>query len=869
MDRLFRVCRSVIWILSVATILTATAQPALAQPCVVPDNGAGTVDLPPQGCGYVSPSDLHEMINGLPPGTKVRVGVEHSDFFQVTRTPGGTLGGERESFQSILRLNLNGSEMPGGYQRLLTMQVLSTVDTAPRTPGAPVQSFDTDMFRLQGQLPIGDPDFDLLRITAGTSFGMPSPGHTTLTQQAGSWAVDSFFDINYRIDFVGHSPGPFGGMSGSTTGTIRMQTGLCPPVLPGIDQFPSTAKLVVQRCDPNLIGCAPIGDPLVLRTSDGFTTPTIVQRGPHDPSGGTIPIQLMQMDLQGNHPLVGPFSVHVAGPASPSNGVIENVTQNSATCQLDSGDTTLRVCATMTVGPETWTNVDPLTGICDPLELRGHITTLPPTDAKFETPFVKYVTLYDQATSQPRARACYVVHHADPPFPPPGTDCFPTTTLSTIVDFFNPPFSGPLTAQGPSRVRRDPLSGTGTVPLELVQMSLTGNAGPLGNVQLSVSPLPTPPSGGQVQSQPPPGSYLADGFFDVFFNVQTNLPPPNNQLHSQTPTHVTATVDNLPPTPGTSFVSQPGIQTQLLNTSNQVVGRIRDVVHTIGPPQDWTPPPPKDDYCFDSIVIYKLKVFATGCEETLTIPGNFRILRGSATDTNGDGRVDRARSLMVWKLLAGHSQCLAVDITGRLVSTAASLGQIDALAPDEFFPSNSFFDVFSEIKTPTTTLTPSVPIRMTTTINNLPPDNGEIYFGPGSVIPITDGGGLVVGEISDIRHIIRQRILPCGFDCLPHLTWLSKTSVRAANGGGGATFDTVRGSSLGLLRSTGGSSMGVVACLQNNGSGTSTDAGSPTLGNGFVYFSRDGFDDFVGTYNTNHPKQLANYNTLAGTFCAP
>jgi hypothetical protein len=87
-----------------------------------------------------------------------------------------------------------------------------------------VQSFDTDMFRLFGQI-TGDPDFDLLRITGGTDFGMPSPGHTTLVRSGANWAVDSFFDITYRIDFVGRPGGPLGGMSGSTTGTIRMQAG--------------------------------------------------------------------------------------------------------------------------------------------------------------------------------------------------------------------------------------------------------------------------------------------------------------------------------------------------------------------------------------------------------------------------------------------------------------------------------------------------------------------------------------------------------------------------------------------------------------------------------------------------------------------
>jgi hypothetical protein len=105
------------------------------------------------------------------------------------------------------------------------MQAQCETHVAPRS-GTPIQSFDTDMFRIQGQLPIGDPDFDLLRITAGTGFGMPSPGHTTLTVQPGrNWAVDSFFDITYRIDFVGAPRGRLGGMSGSTTATIRMQAG--------------------------------------------------------------------------------------------------------------------------------------------------------------------------------------------------------------------------------------------------------------------------------------------------------------------------------------------------------------------------------------------------------------------------------------------------------------------------------------------------------------------------------------------------------------------------------------------------------------------------------------------------------------------
>jgi len=94
-------------------------------------------------------------------------------------------------------------------------------------PFAPVQSFNEDLYMMSGQiLGGGDPDFDLLRVTAGTGYGMPSPGHTILGQTGGGWAVESFFDITYRIDFVGHPASPFGGMSGSTTRTERHS--LCP-----------------------------------------------------------------------------------------------------------------------------------------------------------------------------------------------------------------------------------------------------------------------------------------------------------------------------------------------------------------------------------------------------------------------------------------------------------------------------------------------------------------------------------------------------------------------------------------------------------------------------------------------------------------
>jgi hypothetical protein len=92
-----------------------------------------------------------------------------------------------------------------------------------------VQTYNTDLYRMFSQIAGGDPDFDLLRLVAGTDFGLPSPGQTTLTQVGPNWNVESFFDITYRIDFIGAPGGPFSGMSGSTTSQSRFQIGMPVP----------------------------------------------------------------------------------------------------------------------------------------------------------------------------------------------------------------------------------------------------------------------------------------------------------------------------------------------------------------------------------------------------------------------------------------------------------------------------------------------------------------------------------------------------------------------------------------------------------------------------------------------------------------
>ena len=205
-------------VLAVLLLVPAAATAQVEECCWLPDNGNGTADLPPNcTVGYTGSGQIRD---GLPAGSPVNIAARLVGFALTNAGPGGTLGGEFQQWAASLELSLTGTGIYNGYNRFLVMTVSGETHSAPRVPFSPTQSFDMDLHALQGQI-VGDPDFDLLRITGGAAFGMPSPGHTILTQSGTGWAVDSFFDVTYRIDFVGNSTGTFAGRSGSTTEQLK------------------------------------------------------------------------------------------------------------------------------------------------------------------------------------------------------------------------------------------------------------------------------------------------------------------------------------------------------------------------------------------------------------------------------------------------------------------------------------------------------------------------------------------------------------------------------------------------------------------------------------------------------------------------
>jgi hypothetical protein len=208
---------------------------------LVPDNG-GTAEMPIQAA-YPSLSPMI-MDAGLPAGSQININALWLTPTVSVEQAGGSLGGTQAAGGGpLMQWTMQGTGVFAAYNRVLVMPAASgvasfptpsfgaigstyEVHAAPRTPFAPVQTYATDLFRMFSQIAsVGDPDFDLIRLVAGTDFGLPSPGQTTLTQVGPNWNVESYYDVTYRIDFVGRAGGPFGGMSGSSTYQVRFQIG--------------------------------------------------------------------------------------------------------------------------------------------------------------------------------------------------------------------------------------------------------------------------------------------------------------------------------------------------------------------------------------------------------------------------------------------------------------------------------------------------------------------------------------------------------------------------------------------------------------------------------------------------------------------
>jgi hypothetical protein len=427
------------------------------------------------------------------------------------------------------------------------------------------------------------------------------------------------------------------------------------------------------------------------------------------------------------------------------------------------------------------------------------------------------------------------------PCPPlqPGDDIFPSTAklvLELFDDVTGQPFVLRLSSAGqPDSIvtRLAPtLGNTQTVPIELVQLSLTGSHPRVGDINVRAG--------------------------DVI--VEIDVAGTGETWSCDRPLRLETRLTELPPTRDVKY-ENPFLDPVILvdNQTGDPRGRILPF-----------------------------------CQESLWLRGDFRVLRDAlATDPTGQTFF---ATLMAKAVFEGDSQCVGPVSLG-LNPGAASGGQVQPLTPEERFPADSFFDIFLRMDTGIGPLSTSDPTRMTTTINALPPDNGEIYFGPGTIIPLFDDTGQQVGEILEVSHEVHETI-ECPPECMPRAGFPdvdNKKTIHVAipGAGGGVQYDISRGT-LSVLRSasnngtcilTGGSctsdadcaggndhcrgDFSDATCVQDDGNGIFFNEEQPPPGDGFYFIGRDVFGAFQGTYNGTGVQQKGNRDPRASAPNAP
>ena len=190
--------------------------------CTAPDNGTDTIDFPAD-CPYQDVDVEMKIADGLPSGSSIILRGPLEGFLNRSASPGGDLGGQIEQFDGQFNWEVIGTGSLTGFNRTLVLPVSPEVHTGPRTARRGDHRHSRPRSTSCRDNSAATADFCSFQLLIGSAFGLPGPGETTLSEQpGGEFAVESFFDVSYQIDFTGCVGSVLEGMSGTTLGTTRL-----------------------------------------------------------------------------------------------------------------------------------------------------------------------------------------------------------------------------------------------------------------------------------------------------------------------------------------------------------------------------------------------------------------------------------------------------------------------------------------------------------------------------------------------------------------------------------------------------------------------------------------------------------------------
>lgn len=173
--------------------------------------------------GYDSDKEYHAKIKNLTdPQAIAALKAKHFQLVVGPELNGGILNGTIEIGDSVVQFDVTGGGTLTGFHHVFTMPAKFEVHSAPHKPGADIDTFETNMYRIEGS---GSDDvFASLRLVGGTGNGYPSPGQMTLISKGDEVVVDSFFNVGFRLEFTGAKGGPFEGVSDAVEGNVTMRS---------------------------------------------------------------------------------------------------------------------------------------------------------------------------------------------------------------------------------------------------------------------------------------------------------------------------------------------------------------------------------------------------------------------------------------------------------------------------------------------------------------------------------------------------------------------------------------------------------------------------------------------------------------------
>jgi cysteine-rich repeat protein len=170
-------------------------------------------------------------------------------------------------------------------------------------------------------------------------------------------------------------------------------------------------------------------------------------------------------------------------------------------------------------------------------------------------------------------------------FPPTtGSDSFNSLAVVSMSIPSLPGVNGSIFLRGPSTVTR----GAPSLDVDLkrkiattIALTLSGSSSALGDITIRESQSLV--SSGQIKAQNVGSDFLADSFFDVFFEIDTEFAPPYDKLHNAVPVHLQQVIRCIPPY-GSIYVPAFALTTPLLDQSNTPVGMLTHAQHRVPAP---------------------------------------------------------------------------------------------------------------------------------------------------------------------------------------------------------------------------------------------------------------------------------------------